>query len=155
ALAPGPGAWHALLDRRVVIRLDDADAATVGELPTHDGQSLAVLADGAVVVGRTGARLVIVGAGVEDVSAFERVPDRDRWENPAGPTPDTRSMASSDADLWVNVHVGGLWHSRDRGESWHDDDSVGQPLAAVVSLDLHRRAAASAGDASITLHEAG
>ena len=23
ALAPGPGAWHALLDRQVVIRLDD------------------------------------------------------------------------------------------------------------------------------------
>ena len=118
ALAPGPGAWHALLDRQVVIRLDDADEATVGELPTPDGQSLAVLADGTVVVGRTGARLVIVRAGVEDVSAFARVPDRERWENPAGPTPDTRSMASSEEDLWVNVHVGGLWRSRDRGESW-------------------------------------
>jgi len=106
ALAPGPGAWHALLDRRVVIRLDDTEVTTVGDLPTDDGQSLAVLADGNVVVGRTGARLAIVGTDVEDVSAFERVPDRDRWGNPAGPTPDTRSMASSDADLWVNVHVG-------------------------------------------------
>jgi hypothetical protein len=90
----------------------------VGELPADDGQSLAVLADGTVVVGRTGARLVLVGADVEDVSAFEKVPDRDDWENPAGPTPDTRSMASSDADLWVNVHVGGLWHSRDGGATW-------------------------------------
>ena len=135
ALAPGPRAWHALLDRQVVIRLDDAEAATVGELPTPDGQSLAVLADGTVVVGRTGARLVIVGAGVEDVSAFERVPDRDRWENPAGPTPDTRSMASSDADLWVNVHVGGLWRSRDRGESWQ---GVVEPEA-----DIHEVRAAN------------
>jgi hypothetical protein len=135
ALAPGPGAWHALLDRRVVIRLDETDAATVGELPTGDGQSLAVLADGTVVVGRTGARLVIVGAGVEDVSAFARVPDRDRWENPAGPTPDTRSMASSDADLWVNVHVGGLWRSRDRGESWQ---GVVEPEA-----DIHEVRAAN------------
>src|SRR5437763_3928678 len=131
ALAPGPGAWHALLDRQVVIRLDDPDAATVGELPTDDGQSLAVLADGTVVVGRTGARLVIVGAGVEDISAFARVPDRDRWENPAGPTPDTRSMACSDADLWVDTgHLDALGSraaigfgrevhvSEDDGESW-------------------------------------
>jgi hypothetical protein len=92
---------------------------TVGELPTDDGQSLAVLADGTVVVGRTGARLAMVGAQVEGVSAFEQVPDRDHWKNPAGPTPDTRSMATSGGDLWVNVHVGGLWHSGDGGESWH------------------------------------
>lgn len=119
ALARGPRRWHALLDRKVVIRLDDGEVVTVGELPADDGQSLAVLADGTVVVGRTGARLATVGAQVEDVSAFEQVPDRDHWKNPASPTPDTRSMATSGEDLWVNVHVGGLWHSGDRGKSWH------------------------------------
>ena len=135
ALAPGPEGWHALLDRQVVIRVDGAEVTTVGELPTDDGQSLAVLADRTVVVGRTGARLVTVGADVEDISAFEKVPDRDRWENPAGPTPDTRSMASSDADLWVNVHVGGLWHSRDRGKSWHG--------AVEPEADIHEVRAAN------------
>src|SRR6266581_4569149 len=79
ALAPGPERWYALLDRRVVIRLDDGEAMTVGELPADDGQSLAVLADGTVVVGRTAAHLAIVGAQVEGVSAFEQVPDRDHW----------------------------------------------------------------------------
>lgn len=118
ALAPGPTRWHALLDRRVVIRLDDGEVVTVGELPADDGQSLAVLADGTVVVGRTGARLAIVGAQAQDVSAFEHVPERDHWKNPANATPDTRSMATSGEDLWVNVHVGGVWHSGDRGESW-------------------------------------
>src|SRR5579864_8429934 len=83
ALAPGADAWHALLDRQVVIRLDDAEVVTVGQLPADDGQSLAILADGTVVVGRTGARLAIVGPEVEDVSAFEQVPDRDHWKNPA------------------------------------------------------------------------
>ena len=118
ALAPGARSWHALLDRRVVIRLDEEEVMTVGELPANDGQSLAVLADGTVVVGRTGARLAVVGARVEEVGAFEQVPDRDLWENPANATPDTRSMANSGEDLWVNVHVGGLWHSGDRGKSW-------------------------------------
>jgi hypothetical protein len=74
ALVPGPRSWHALLDRRVVIRVDGAEVTTLGELPSADGQSLAVLADGTVVVGRTGARLAMVGAQVEDVSAFEQVP---------------------------------------------------------------------------------
>ena len=119
ALAPGPMRWHALLDLEVVIRLEDGEVVKVGELPADDGQSLAVLNDGTVVVGRTGARLALVGAQVEDVSAFEQVPERDHWKNPASPTPDTRSMATSGEDLWVNVHVGGLWHSGDRGESWH------------------------------------
>jgi hypothetical protein len=118
ALAPGPQGWHALLDGRVVVRLDDAEVMTIGELPDDDGQSLAVLADGTVVVGRIGARLTIVGSETEELGAFERVPNRGHWENPAGPTPDTRSMATSGWDLWVNVHVGGLWQSSDNGESW-------------------------------------
>jgi hypothetical protein len=118
ALAPGPAGWYALVDGRVVLHMGDGPVAAAGELPADDGQSLGVLPDGTVVVGRTGARLAIVGAGVQDVDAFERVPERDHWKNPANPTPDTRSMATSGNDLWVNVHVGGLWHSSDRGQSW-------------------------------------
>jgi hypothetical protein len=145
AVAPGPRGWHALLDGQVVIRLDDGEVMTVGELPADDGQSLAVLADGTVVVGRTGARLAIVGAQVEDVTAFERVPDRDRWKNPANPTPDTRSMSSSGQDLWVNVHVGGLWHSRDRGQSWHGVIEAGADIHEVRAEDGSVVVAAAVG----------
>ncbi len=57
ALAPGgTEGWYALLDCRSVVRLDRDMAGTVpaGELPEPDGQSLVVLPDGTVVVGRTG-----------------------------------------------------------------------------------------------------
>jgi hypothetical protein len=145
ALAPGPEAWHALLDGRVVIRIDDTEAITVGELPTDDGQSLAVLANGTVVVGRRGAHLAIVGTQVEEVSSFDHVPDRDHWENPAGPTPDTRSMASSHADLWVNVHVGGLWHSDDEGESWQGVIEPGADIHEVRAEDESVAVAAAVG----------
>lgn len=92
AIAPaGAGGWYALLDRRFVVVLDEDTGGTVSaaELAEPDGQSLGVLPDGTVVVGRTGARLSIVGpqGEVRDVPAFNTVPGRDRWENPAGPTP--------------------------------------------------------------------
>lgn len=141
ALAPGPGRWHALLDRQLVVRLDDGEVVTVGTLPADDGQSLGVLGDGTVIVGRTGARLAIVGAQVEEVSAFEQVPDREHWENPASVTPDTRSMATSGEDLWVNVHVGGLWHSDDRGKSW---DGVIEPGADIHEVRTGNRSVAVA-----------
>jgi len=124
ALTPGGGdGWYALLDRRFVVRLDDDRGSTVpaAELVESDGQSLAVLSDGTMVVGRTGARLAVIDlrGEVRDVPAFQTVPNRDRWENPAGPAPDTRSMAVGMDRWWVNVHVGGLWWSDNAGDSWH------------------------------------
>jgi len=121
ALAPGgAGGWYALLDRRCVVRLDEGDTVPAGELPDADGQSLVVLSEGTVVVGRAGARLTSVGLHGEarDISAFAAVPGRDSWENPANPTPDTRTMAIGAKRWWVNVHVGGVWWSEDAGETW-------------------------------------
>ena len=123
ALAPGGAdGWYALLDRHIVVLLDEdrADTVPVGELPEPDGQSLAVLPDGSVVVGRAGAHLSTLGRHGEAgaISAFEAVPGRDGWENPASRTPDTRTMAVGPTRWWVNVHVGGLWWSEDAGETW-------------------------------------
>jgi len=120
ALAADADGWRVLLDGRVVVRLDSGNTVELGALPEPDGQSLAVLADGTVVVGRTGARLAVVSpdSKVVDVSAFEAVPGRDSWENPANPTPDTRTMAAGPRRWWVNVHVGGVWWSDDAGQAW-------------------------------------
>jgi len=124
ALAPGGAdGWYALLDRRSVVLVDERGGKTVpaAELPEPDGQSLAVLPDGTVVVGRTGARLATVGLDgqVRDVPAFEAISGRDDWENPANATPDTRTMAAGPKRWWVNVHVGGVWWSDDGGHTWH------------------------------------
>jgi hypothetical protein len=145
ALAPGRSGWHVLLDGQVVTRLGDREVKTIGKLPAHDGQSLAVLSDGTVVVGRTGARLAIVGAQVDDVGAFERVPGRNDWHNPANSTPDTRSMASSGGDLWVNVHVGGLWHSGDRGGTWQGVIEAGADIHEVRAANGSVAVAAAVG----------
>jgi hypothetical protein len=120
ALASGAGGWHALLDGSRVVRVDSDATVAVAELPQPDGQSLAVLADGTVVVGRTGARLAMVESDgtLVDVPSFEAVPGRDHWKNPANPEPDTRTMAAGPSRWWVNIHVGGVWWTDDTGETW-------------------------------------
>lgn len=145
ALAPGPLGWHALLDRQVVIHFDRGEITTVGKLPVDDGQSVAVLPDRTVVVGRAGARLAVVSTEVQDLPSFEHIPDRNHWKNPAGPTPDTRSLAASDENLWVNVHVGGLWHSVDRGQSWQGVIEPDADIHEVRALNASVAVAAAVG----------
>lgn len=148
ALAPGGSdGWYALLDRRFVVLLDEDMGETVpaGQLSEPDGQSLAVLSDGTVAVGRSGARLTIVEVNgeVRDVPAFQAVPGRDGWENPANRTPDTRTMAAGRKRWWVNVHVGGVWWSEDAGDTWH---AAVEPAADVheVRSGADRRVAVAA-----------
>jgi hypothetical protein len=151
ALAPGGVAgWYGLLDRQFVVQLDEdvGDTVPAGELPEPDGQSLAVLPDGTVVVGRTAARLTIVGlhGEVRDVPAFQAVPGRDDWENPANPTPDTRTMAVGLKRWWVNVHVGGVWWSEDAGETWHNAVEPGADVHEVrTGIDGRVAVAAAIG----------
>lgn len=74
-----------------------------------------------LLVGMTGARLVRVTSGgeVRPISSFDSLPGRAEWENPAGPTPDLRSIAVGGDGQWLaNVHVGGVWASDDEGSSW-------------------------------------
>jgi photosystem II stability/assembly factor-like uncharacterized protein len=77
--------------------------------------------DEAVLAGTAGAHVLRVdGAGrVERLDAFDAVPGRERWKNPASAgRPDVWSFASCDGSVFVSVHVGGLWRSDDGGASW-------------------------------------
>lgn len=78
--------------------------------PTRDG----------LLVGTEEAHLLrIADGGCATVEAFERVDGRARWHTPWGDPADVRSIAIGTSDaIYVNVHVGGVVRSRDRGRSW-------------------------------------
>ena len=78
--------------------------------PTRDG----------LLVGTEEAHLVrITDAGYATVEPFERVDGRARWHTPWGDPAEVRSIAIGTSDaIYVNVHVGGVVRSRDRGRSW-------------------------------------
>jgi hypothetical protein len=53
------------------------------------------------------------------IESFEVVEGRQAWYTPWGDPADVRSLApAADGTLHVNVHVGGVARSRDRGASW-------------------------------------
>ncbi|MGH9171807.1 MAG: hypothetical protein ACRD0Z_13205 [Acidimicrobiales bacterium] len=122
ALATSSGHCWALLDGSRIDRIGEFDLSPVCDLGAADGQSLAAMPSGSLIVGRTGARLALVpsaGDAPRALDSFDVVQGRDEWENPAGPTPDLRSLASdAGGRLYVNVHVGGLWLSDDEGDTW-------------------------------------
>jgi hypothetical protein len=120
-----------ILDRERIVALEQFDVTPLVRLPTATAQSLAVSPAGSLVVGLEGAHLLTASAAgdVNELGSFDTVAGRNEWHNPAGPSPDLRSIAVSGADVWfAGVHVGGLWRSRDRGESWQ---SVIAPEADV------------------------
>ena len=140
ALAPP----FVLVDGQRVLRVDGSE---VGALDTADAQSIASLTNERALVGRTDARLAVVSAaGVHALSGFDDVPGRDEWENPANPTPDTRTLAVDDAGrIFVNVHVGGLWLSHDEGQTWEGVVEPEADIHEVVAADGRVVVAAAVG----------
>ena len=122
SLLPGGSrpTWS-LLDKARIVSLEQFDVTPMVILPTPTGQSIAAAAGGTLLVGLEGAHLLAVSPEgvVNQIASFDDVEGRNAWENPAGPTPDLRSIAVSTSDVWfANVHVGGLWRSEDQGQSW-------------------------------------
>ena len=72
-----------------------------------------------VILGTSEARLFrVAGEGLEAVAGFDAAPGRDGWYTPWGGPPDTRSITEDGDTVYVNVHVGGVLRSRDKGETW-------------------------------------
>ncbi len=135
-----------LLDAQRIVGLEEFDVVPFVRLPTPTAQSLAVAGD-TLVVGVEGGHLLTVSPDgtISELPAFDALEGRDAWQNPAGSTPDLRSIAvSSDDSHWfANVHVGGVWRSDDGGGSWR---CVVQPESDVheVVTGQNRRVAVAA-----------
>jgi hypothetical protein len=104
-----------------------------------------------VFVGSSEARLFrLAGEALEPVVAFDRAKGRDTWYTPWGGPPDTRSIANWDDDLYVNVHVGGILHTDDGGETWTPTIDVDADVHQITTAEGRVLAACAGGLASST-----
>ena len=145
AIVDGSEIWHA----------SEVDGWThLGDLEHYQGTCLAFMEDD-VVVGSSEARLFrVVGDGLQPVAAFDRAEGRTTWYTPWGGPPDTRSMSEWGEAVYVNVHVGGILRTEDRGETWTptiDIDADVHQVTTAEGLVL----AASAGGLAMTTDRGG
>ena len=148
ALARDESGWWGIAGgRSVVTSRAPGRWEAVGHVPGTEGTCLYPAPDG-LLVGTAGAHLLRLTAGrLELVQSFEHVEGRVEWYTPWGGPPDTRSLSlSPDGVVYVNVHVGGVLRSADKGRSWKPtidiDADVHQVLAHPSEPSLVFAAAA-------------
>jgi hypothetical protein len=92
--------------------------------------------DAGVLVGTTEARLLrIEDESLRAIAGFDAADGRSTWYTPWGGPPDTRSMADWDDDVYVNVHVGGILRSDDRGQTWTPTIDVDADVHQVATAE--------------------
>ena len=131
AVAPEADRLWAILDGRAIWRTEGQDGWTqVADLVGLRATCLAGTRAG-VVVGTSQAHLLrVAGDGLELVGSFDEAPGRERWFTPWGGPPDTRSISDDGEAVYVNVHVGGILRTPDRGQTW-------QPTLRIEN-DVHK-----------------
>jgi len=142
AVAPaGPKRVWAVVDGGEVWRCDDlgnpnwkrAAALDAGLRGTCLADTRANEPDG-ILVGTSEAHLVRVSGTEATLSdSFEAAPGRRDWFTPWGGPPDVRSISETRDAIFVNVHVGGILRSRDRGASWQPTIDIGADIHRVVT----------------------
>jgi len=130
----GRDQWAAV-DGSELWRASDEEWRRVADLADHRVACIAAThAD--VIVGSSEARLFrLVGERLEPIAAFDRAEGRPSWYTPWGGPPDTRSMSEWDDDLYVNVHVGGILRTDDRGEHWTRTIDIDADVHQVATAD--------------------
>ena len=147
AVAEEAGWSWAIVDGRTLWRESERgweERAAIEGLPAT---CLAPTSAGLLVGTEQAHLLKLAGNALEPVSAFDATEGRDTWYTPWGDPADVRSIASAlDGTIHVNVHVGGVARSRDRGRSWTPtldiEEDVHQVLAHPTRGDVVLVAAA-------------
>jgi hypothetical protein len=136
SLTPGPaGTWLAVVDRRAIWQ-HGADGEWTPLAKADVDLTAVVTAGSSIFAGTADARVLALSDGgvLDPLRAFETVPGRDEWHQVGSPLQVRSMTATSDGSaLLVNVHVGGIPRSVDRGRTWSPtiavDDDVHQVLA--------------------------
>jgi hypothetical protein len=120
---------------------DNGSPVEVTEFKATPPATCLLAVDGAVLVGTAEGHLLRIEDGVGDtVEGFDTVEGRHAWHTPWGGPADVRSMTRSDEAIYVNVHVGGILASLDRGVTWSatglDIDTDVHQVVAVDHLVL-------------------
>jgi hypothetical protein len=141
ATVDGSEIWHA----------SEVDGWThLGDLEHYQGTCLAFMNED-VLVGSSEARLFrVVGDGLEPVGAFDRAEGRSTWYTPWGGPPDTRSISEWGEAVYVNVHVGGILRTENRGEAWTPTIDIDADVHQVATAEGLVLAASAAGLAMST-----
>jgi hypothetical protein len=108
--------WWAVTQHGLVRRAD----ATWTDVACADGLTSVAAAGELVVVGTDDGRVLrLDGDRLDALVGFDRVPGRDTWHAVGSSKPYVRSLSTTvDGVLLVNVHVGGIPRSVDRGVTW-------------------------------------
>jgi hypothetical protein len=144
-LAPhGPDLWAAI-DGSELWRASDEEWRHIADLAEHRIACItATHAD--VHVGSSEARSFrVAGDGLEPIAAFDRAEGRSTWYTPWGGPPETRSMSEWDDDLYVNVHVGGILRTDDRGDHWTPTIDIDADVHQVATAEGFVLAACAGG----------
>jgi hypothetical protein len=147
--------WWAISDTKQV-RRRDGQGAWAPAVDVASGALKCLLPEaGGLLMGMAEASLLrLTSEGVAAVDSFQAVPGRDGWYTPWGGPPDTRSLASAEGVLYVNVHVGGIPRSRDGGSSWTPTIDVDTDVHQVLAVD--GRVLAACGDEGLAVsHDGG
>ena len=110
AVTDGDTIWRGADDWEVVAKTDEFGVRCI--LPSTIG----------VLAGTSDGRVMrLDGSDLVALPGFDRVEGRDKWWQVGGldEAANTRSLAQApDGTLYANIHVGGIYRSRDLGATW-------------------------------------